>query len=289
VSNAARLVRISGALVEAAPCDHAGLFELVRVGPRELLGEVVQLIGQVATIIVYEDTTGLRLGDSVATTGAPLSVELGPGLLGAVLDGVGRPLAALATEYGDFVQPGAQARTLDQERHWDFVPALQPGAHVSAGDVLGTVEEKPGFLHRILLPFGVSGDIDELSAGAFAVADTIGRLTDGLALTLSQSWPVRQPRALQQRLPPDRPFITGQRVFDLLFPVAEGGAVALPGGFGTGKTVVEQSLAKYADADIVVYVGCGERGNGWRKCCTTSVSCVTRAPAARSWTARCSS
>jgi len=255
------VLRISGALAEAEPLGGATLYELVRVGDRGLLGEVVRITGDRGTIQVYEETSGLRVGEPVALTGQALTLELGPGLLGAVLDGMGRPLQRVADAMGDFIHPGATASTLDVDTRWTFAPLVTAGARVAEGDVLGTVEERPGFLHRVLVPPGVSGTIAMLAAGAFTVREPIGRLQDGLALTLAHAWPVRRPRPFARRLPAQDPFITGQRVFDFLFPVAEGGSVAVPGGFGTGKTVIEQSLAKYAAADVTVYVGCGERGN----------------------------
>jgi V/A-type H+/Na+-transporting ATPase subunit A len=256
-----RLVRVSGALAEVRPLGRASLYELVRVGERGLLGEVVRLAGETATVQVYEETSGLRVGEPVAPTGRSLTIPLGPGLLGAVLDGVGRPLAALAAAAGDFLEPGLAAATLDPARRWTFTPAVRPGATLAPGDVLGTVEERPGMTHRILVPPGVEGALAALEAGDFTVLDEIGRLGSGVPLRLAQEWPVRIPRPVARRLPAERPFLTGQRVFDFLFPVAEGGSVAVPGGFGTGKTVIEQSLAKYGDADVIVYVGCGERGN----------------------------
>ena len=255
------MLRISGALAEAEPLGDATLYELVRVGDRGLLGEVVRITGDRGTIQVYEETSGLRVGEPVARTGQALTLELGPGLLGAVLDGMGRPLQRVADAMGDFIHPGATASTLDVDTRWTFAPLVTVGARVAEGDVLGTVEERPGFLHRVLVPPGVSGTVAALAAGAFTVREPIGRLQDGVALTLAHAWPVRRPRPFARRLPARDPFITGQRVFDFLFPVAEGGSVAVPGGFGTGKTVIEQSLAKYAAADVTVYVGCGERGN----------------------------
>ncbi len=257
----ARILRISGSLAEVAPLREAALYELVRVGARGLLGEVVRVAGDLATVQVYEDTTGLEVGEPVTATGLPLTIHLGPGLLGSVLDGVGRPLARIADTAGDFIEPGIVAATLDAAHRWTFVPAVKPGAPVEGGDVLGTVLERPGFEHRIQVPPGVRGTVAELAAGEFGVGDAIGRLAEGTALALAQQWPVREPRPAARRLPSREPFITGQRVFDFLFPVAVGGSVAVPGGFGTGKTVIEQSLAKYGTADIVVYIGCGERGN----------------------------
>ncbi len=257
----ARVIRAAGALVEAAPLPQAALYEIVRVGHRRLLGEVIRIQGEVATVQVFEDTAGLALEEPVESTGAPLQAELGPGLLGSVLDGTGRPLSRLAEQEGNFLSTGTVATTLDRARRWAFTPTATVGARLAAGDELGTVVENEGVVHRILVPPGVTGVLAELTAGSYAVEEAVGRLQDGTALTLLQRWPVRVPRPVARWLPADRPFVTGQRVFDFLFPVAEGGSVAVPGGFGTGKTVIEQSLAKHSMADIVVYVGCGERGN----------------------------
>lgn len=257
----ARILRVSGALAEAAPMPGAALYELVRVGARGLLGEIVRVTGERATIQVYEDTAGLRLGEPVVGTGQALTIHLGPGLLGAVLDGVGRPLASLARQSGDFISPGIAAPTLDPARRWDFTPRVGRGDRVTGGDVLGTVLERPGLKHHVLVPPGVAGTIKAISAGAYTVADVIGQLADGTKLYLGHHWPVRRPRPVARRIPASQPLVTGQRVFDFLFPVAEGGSVAVPGGFGTGKTVIEQSLAKFAEADVIVYIGCGERGN----------------------------
>jgi len=239
----------------------AALYEIVRVGHRRLLGEVIRVHADVATIQVFEDTTGLALEEPVEGTGAPLMAELGPGLLGSVLDGTGRPLSRLAAEEGNFLSSGTVAPTLDRARRWAFTPTVKAGSRVSPGDEVGTVEEKEGIVHRVLVPPGVSGVLKDLAAGSYAVDAPVGCLEDGTPLLMMQRWPVRLPRPVARWLPADRPFVTGQRVFDFLFPVAEGGSVAVPGGFGTGKTVIEQSLAKYSEADIVVYVGCGERGN----------------------------
>ncbi|HVX89617.1 MAG TPA: V-type ATP synthase subunit A [Gemmatimonadales bacterium] len=256
-----RVVRVSGALAEVEPLADASLYELVRVGERRLFGEVVRIDGERGTVQVYEETGGLRVGAPVEPSGDALTIELGPGLLGSVLDGVGRPLAEVARALGDLITPGAEAATLDGAREWRFEAGRAPGETVHEGDVLGTVEERPGFVHRILVPPGVSGRIRTLASGVFTVRAPIGTLEDGTTLRLAHRWPVRRPRPVARRTPLGPPFVTGQRVFDLLFPVAEGGNVAVPGGFGTGKTVIEQSLAKYAAADVVVYVGCGERGN----------------------------
>ena len=257
----ARVIRAAGALVEAAPLPNAALYEIVRVGHRRLLGEVIRVHGETATVQVFEDTTGLALEEPVEATGAALQAELGPGLLGSVLDGTGRPLSRLAAQEGNFLSTGTLATTLDRSRRWEFTPSAKVGSRLGAGDELGTVPENQGVIHRILVPPDVSGVLAELAGGTYSVEEPIGRMEDGTVLTLLQHWPVRVPRPVARWLPADQPFVTGQRVFDFLFPVAEGGSVAVPGGFGTGKTVIEQSLAKHSMADIVVYVGCGERGN----------------------------
>jgi V/A-type H+/Na+-transporting ATPase subunit A len=256
----ARIIRVAGSLVEAAPLRGA-LYELSFVGHGRMIGEVIRQRGDVATLQVYEDTTGLSVGEPVETAGTTLTAQLGPGLLGGVFDGVGRPLARLAELSGDFIAPGAQADSLDANSRWIFAATRRAGERVAAGDVLGTVVERPGIEHRILVPPSIAGTLATLTSGEFSVADPIGSLDDGTPLRLAHRWPVRVPRPVALRLPTARPFVTGQRVFDLLFPVAEGGNAIVPGGFGTGKTIIEQSLAKFADADIVVYVGCGERGN----------------------------
>jgi len=257
----ARIRRITGTLVEAGPLAATGLYDLAAVGEQGLLAEVIRITGDTATLQVYEDTTGLTIGEPVRPSGRALEVELGPGLLGAVLDGLGRPLQALAAAHGDFLTAGGTAPTLDQTRRWRFAPALQAGQPVSGGSVLGQVEEKPGVVHHVLVPPGITGVLARLEAGEYRVSEPIGELEDGTPLRLGHRWAVRTPRPVRSRLGDTRPFLTGQRILDLLFPVAEGGTVAVPGGFGTGKTVIEQSLAKWAEADIIVYVGCGERGN----------------------------
>ncbi len=257
----ARITRVSGAIVEAQPLGDSALYELVEVGEQRLLGEVIRLQGDVATVQVFEETSGLGLDEPVRRTGSALTTQLGPGLLGAILDGIGRPLGGLAERSGDFMAPGMTLPTLDPEAQWSFEPRLEPGAAVSSGDVLGVVEERPGMMHPILVPPGVEGRLSDVRAGAFGVSENVATLEDGTPISLSHTWAIRERRPFARRLPGDRPFITGQRVFDLLFPVVEGGSVAVPGGFGTGKTVIEQSLAKYAKADVMVYVGCGERGN----------------------------
>ncbi|HEX9892972.1 MAG TPA: hypothetical protein VGA78_03565, partial [Gemmatimonadales bacterium] len=210
------VVRAAGALVEAAPLRQAALNEIVRVGPRQLLGEVIRLDGDCATVQVFEETSGLALDAPVLPTGAPLLAELGPGLLGSVLDGIGRPLELLARREGGFIGAGTTAPTLDRERRWAFAPSVAIGASVEAGDVLGSVEEREGITHRVMVPPGAAGMVTAIAAGEFTVEDVIGQLEDGTALRLAQHWPVRIPRPVKQWLPPSRPFMTGQRVFDFL-------------------------------------------------------------------------
>ncbi|MGO8995571.1 MAG: V-type ATP synthase subunit A [Polyangiaceae bacterium] len=257
----ARVTRVVGSLARARGMRGALLNELVGVGEANLLAEVLRVDGDEATLQVFEETSGLALGEPVNRRGLPLSVDLGPGLLGSVIDGSGRPLATLASGGRDFIEAGAAAPTLDPARRFVFRPSCKAGDEVREGDLLGTVEERGGFEHRILVPPGRRGVLRAIHVGELATADPVAELEDGTKLGLIQRWPVRRPRPVASRVAASRPFLTGQRVFDFLFPVAEGGTVAVPGGFGTGKTVIEQSLAKFAQADVVVYVGCGERGN----------------------------
>jgi len=259
-SSSTKLSRVVGALAEATGMKDATLNELVRVGDRGLLGEVLRITGDRATIQIFEETMGLSIEQPVLREGLPLAIELGPGLLGSVIDGIGRPLGRIAELAGDTIVPGAGAPTLDPKRRWSFEPAVAAGAPVREGDVLGTVKE--GELeHRVLVPPGLRGVVAKVWAGERTTEEPVVELEGGVTLQLSHRWPVRRPRPFARRHDLTRPFLTGQRIFDFLFPVAEGGTVVVPGGFGTGKTVIEQSLAKYAEADVVVYIGCGERGN----------------------------
>jgi V/A-type H+-transporting ATPase subunit A len=242
------------------------MYDLVRVGAEGLIGEVVRLDGDDATIQVYEDTSGLRAGDPVESTDAPLEVELGPGLLGTVYDGIQRPLAGLAEMHGPFISRGAVAAALDRRREWEFVPKVSTGQQVAGGDVLGVVAETASLLHKILVPPGVSGVVERISSGGLTVEETVAEIRDSARgeirqVSLVQRWPVRRRRPFAARLDPEMPLITGQRVIDSFFPIARGGAAVIPGGFGTGKTVMEQTLARWVDTDVVIYVGCGERGN----------------------------
>lgn len=253
------IYRIAGPVVVAEL--EADMYDVCRVGDERLLGEVIQINGSRCIIQVYEDTTGIKPGEDVENTGQPLVVELGPGLLSSIYDGIQRPLSALRDLTGDFVKRGASAPALDRKRRWDFKASVKAGVVVKGGDAIGSVRESETILHKILVPPFVSGRIASISDGSFTVTDTVARLDSGTELKLMHNWPVRKPRPVKEKLLPKIPLITGQRIFDSLFPLAKGGVAAIPGPFGSGKTVTQQALAKWSDADIVVYVGCGERGN----------------------------
>ncbi|AGI47025.1 Archaeal/vacuolar-type H+-ATPase subunit A [Thermoplasmatales archaeon BRNA1] len=236
------------------------MYDVVHVGNEQLMGEVIKIVGDKSIIQVYEDTTGIKPGEPVSNTGLPLSVELGPGLLTSVYDGIQRPLPVLRDKMGDFIYRGATAPGLNREAKWDFVPAVSVGDEVKAGTVIGTVQEGP-IVHRIMLPPNAKGGkVEKIEAGSFTVEESVITV-DGAEYPMMQKWPVRAPRPVIEKYNPDVPLITGLRVLDTMFPLAKGGAAAIPGAFGTGKTVTQQSLAKYSDAQIVVYIGCGERGN----------------------------
>ena len=255
------IVRIAGPAVIARGMRGARMYDIVRVGRERLVGEIIRLSGDTAFIQVYEDTSGLTVGEPVESTGLPLAVELGPGLLSNIFDGIQRPLPAVRGQQGDFIRRGAVAPALDRERRWAFRPTVSVGQEVGPGDVIGEVQEF-GFAHRILVPPDAKPSrVAEIREGEFTVTDVVGRLEDGRALRLMHTWPVRVARPEARRLDPREPLVTGQRIIDVLFPVAMGGTAAIPGPFGSGKTVMQQTLAKWADADVIIYVGCGERGN----------------------------
>ncbi|MBD3203613.1 V-type ATP synthase subunit A [Candidatus Woesearchaeota archaeon] len=255
-----RIFRIAGPVVVAKDLE-AGMYDLVKVGNEELMGEVIKIDKDKTTIQVYEDTTGIKPGEPVINTGEALSVELGPGLLGSIYDGIQRPLPVLEKKMGNFIKRGVFAHGLSQEKKWKFTANVKKGDNVAAGDILGVVKEVEGISHSILVPPGISGKIKKISSGEFTVQDDIGELDNGKKLSLMQKWPVRTPRKYHEKLLPEKPLVSGQRILDALFPLAKGGMAAIPGGFGTGKTVAQQTLAKWVDADIIVYIGCGERGN----------------------------
>jgi len=255
-----RLVRIAGPAVTVVGLGGPGLNEVVWVGEERLLGEVIRIEGDQATVQVYEETSGLALGEPAEASGEPLAVELGPGLLGTIFDGVQRPLGALAAAQGDFLGRGVRLPALDRARRWAFEPALAPGDAVRPGMRLGTARSG-GAIEPVLAPPDAEGTAEDVRSGEVGVEDPVLRLAGGRTLALLHRWPVRRPRPVRRRLAPDVPFLTGQRVLDCFFPVSAGGTAMVPGGFGTGKTILEQSLAKWAAAEVVIYVGCGERGN----------------------------
>jgi V/A-type H+/Na+-transporting ATPase subunit A len=257
----ARVVRIAGPTVSVDGLPNVALNEVVYVGEERLLGEVIRIERGVATVQVYEETAGLALGEPAEGTGQPLGAELGPGLLGRIFDGVQRPLGELAAAHGDFLGRGARIPALDRALRWEFEPLVRPGDEVHRGDRVGVARARGHAEEPILAPPDVGGRVAEICATVATVEEPVIRLEGGRTLALAQRWPVRRPRPVRRRLASDLPFLTGQRVLDCFFPVAVGGTAMVPGGFGTGKTVLEQSLAKWAAADIVVYVGCGERGN----------------------------
>ncbi|MGR3310083.1 MAG: V-type ATP synthase subunit A [Candidatus Brocadiales bacterium] len=256
-----KIVKISGPAIIADGMSGTKMYDIVRVGKLGLIGEIIRLEGDTAFIQVYEDTSGLFVGEPVETTNEPLVVELGPGLLGGVFDGIQRPLADIEKKSGYFISRGLIIDKLSREKKWQFEPKVKAGDKVQGGDVLGEVQETKSLAHRVLVPPNVSGTVTWVKKGEFTISDTVVRLKEGKELTMMHKWPVKQPRPYKKKLSPDEPFITGQRVFDMLFPIALGGTAIVPGGFGTGKTIVDQMLAKYSNADVIVYVGCGERGN----------------------------
>ncbi len=256
----AEIYRISGPVVVAKGLK-ARMYDLVKVGKEKLMGEVIQIDGEKTTIQVYEDTTGLKPGEPVENTGMPLSIELGPGMLTQIYDGIQRPLPGLKEKMGDFIKRGVFLPGLDHSRKWEFKATAKKGDKVSGGDVLGTVQETKNIELKILVPPEMSGTIKSVSSGKFTVEEKIAELDNGEKLFLAHKWPVRKPRPCKQKLMPEIPLITGQRIFDTLFPMAKGGAGAIPGPFGSGKTVSQHQLAKWSDTKIVVYIGCGERGN----------------------------
>ena len=260
-----KILKVSGPLVVAEGMRNANMFDVVRVGSKNLIGEIIEMHGDRASIQVYEETAGIGRGDKVVSTGAPLSVELGPGLISNIYDGIQRPLESIRLKYGSNLQRGIDVPALDRERVWHFVPAVKFGDKVGPGDIYGTVQENAVITHKIMVPPKTKGTIVEMREGDFKVTDRIGKIKyeDGTIenITLIQKWPVRVARPYREKLPPVDPMITGQRVIDALFPIAKGGTACVPGPFGSGKTVVQHQLAKWSDVDLVVYIGCGERGN----------------------------
>ena len=263
--NQARIIKVSGPLVVAENCLGAKMYDLVKVSEEKLIGEIIELKKDLASIQVYEETTGIGPGEPVYLTGQPLSVELGPGLIGSIFDGIQRPLEIIRLKTGDFVGRGIEIFALDREKTWHFKPQVKPNDFVEEGDILGSVQETPLVEHKILVPPGEKGKILEIYEGDFRVEDVITKIEtekkEILNLKLFQRWPVRKPRPLKEKLAPSEPLVTGQRVIDTLFPITKGGTGCIPGPFGSGKTVFLHEVTKWSDASIIVYCACGERGN----------------------------
>lgn len=256
-----KIVKVSGPLIVAENLADVEMYDVVKVSDKKLIGEVIELRNDRASIQVYEETSGLTVGDEVVSTGAPLSVELAPGLIESIFDGIQRPLNVLMDKSGNRIGRGIEVNSLSRDRKWHFVPVAKAGDKVTAGDVLGTVQETKVVLHKIMVPYGVDGEVKSVAAeGDYTITDVIAKVGDR-QLTMLQKWPVRKGRPYKSKMAPDYPMVTGQRVIDTLFPIAKGGVAAVPGPFGSGKTIVQHQLAKWADADIIVYIGCGERGN----------------------------
>ena len=263
--NQGRIVKVSGPLVVAENMRNSNMLDVVHVSKMNLIGEILEIHEDKASIQVYEETSGLGPGEPVVTTNAPLSVELGPGLIENIFDGIQRPLEAMRAATGNNITRGIKISALSREKEWDFIPVVKPGDQVQAGDIIGTVQENEVFQHRIMVPFGIEGTIESIKEGRFTIDATVAKVktknANSVELTMMQKWPVRKERPYKEKLSPNEPLITGQRIIDTLFPIASGGVAAIPGPFGSGKTVVQHQLAKWAEADLVVYIGCGERGN----------------------------
>ena len=263
--NKGTITKISGPLVVASGMRETNMFDVVRVSEQRLIGEIIEMHGDKASIQVYEETSGLRTGETVESTGEPMSVELGPGLIGSIFDGIQRPLKEIMKIAGNNLTRGIEVPALDRTRQWKFTPVVKKGDKVIGGDVLGTIRETDVVLHKIMLPLKYKGTVKEITSGMCTVEDTVAIIEDengeNHTIGLMQKWPVRRERPYKKKLAPKEPLVTGQRVIDALFPIAKGGVAAIPGPFGSGKTVTQHQLAKWAEADIVVYIGCGERGN----------------------------
>jgi len=259
-----KIIKVSGPLVVATGLEEASMYDVAKVGEKNLIGEIIELREARASIQVYEETSGVGPGEPVISTGNPLSVELGPGLIGSIYDGIQRPLDILRQRTGDRISRGITIPGLNREKKWHFIPRVKKGNEVGAGDILGVISETPVVEHRIMVPVGVEGIVEDIREGEYRVEDTVVRIAtshEKKELTLMQKWPVRRNRPVKEKLPPTMPLVTGQRVIDTFFPVAKGGTACVPGPFGSGKTVIQHELAKWSDADIIIFIGCGERGN----------------------------
>ena len=265
MDNMGKIIKVAGPLVIAEGMAHANMFDVVRVGPQHLIGEIIEMRGDKASIQVYEETAGIGTGEDVVSTGAPLSVELGPGLIGQIYDGIQRPLEDIRRQVGDTIKRGIEVDPISREKEWEFTPTAKAGDKVEPGDVLGTVQETIIVLHKIMVPVGVRGTVKEVRGGKHTITDVVAVIEDEKGqlheLTMVQKWPVRVERTYKEKLAPTFPMVTGQRIVDTFFPIAKGGTAAIPGPFGSGKTVTQHQLAKWSDVDIVIYIGCGERGN----------------------------
>ena len=265
MDNIGKIIKVAGPLVIAEGMAHANMFDVVRVGPQHLIGEIIEMRGDKASIQVYEETAGIGTGEDVVSTGAPLSVELGPGLIGQIYDGIQRPLEDIRRQVGDTIKRGIEVDPISREKEWEFTPTAKAGDKVEPGDVLGTVQETIIVLHKIMVPVGGRGTVKEVRGGKHTITDVVAVIEDEKGqlheLTMVQKWPVRVERTYKEKLAPTFPMVTGQRIVDTFFPIAKGGTAAIPGPFGSGKTVTQHQLAKWSDVDIVIYIGCGERGN----------------------------
>jgi len=259
-----KIIKVSGPVVVAENMQGAKMYDVVKVGSKELIGEIIGLEGDNATVQVYEETSMIGVGEKVISTGKPLSVELAPGLIGSIYDGVQRPLNIISSLCGSYVTRGVSVPSIDTKKYWEFKPVIKKGAKVTSGDIIGTIQETPIVIHKIMVPHNIEGEVLEIYEGKWTINDTICVLNTNYGkkeLTMLQKWPVRIGRIFKQKLPPSEPLITGQRVIDTFFPVARGGTACIPGPFGSGKTVIQHQLSKWADAEIIVFIGCGERGN----------------------------
>ncbi len=259
-----KIIKVSGPLVIAEGMDEANVYDVVKVSDNKLIGEIIEMRGDRASIQVYEETVGIGPGEPVFSTGEPLSVELGPGLVEAMFDGIQRPLKEFQDKAGDFLNKGIEVPSLDREKKWEFEPSVTAGEKVQAGDIIGSVQETAVVNHKIMIPLGIEGTVKSIESGSFTVTDTVAvveTVNGDINIQMMQKWPVRKGRKYTRKLNPEAPLITGQRVIDTFFPVTKGGTACVPGPFGSGKTVVQHQMAKWADAEIIVYVGCGERGN----------------------------
>ena len=260
-----KIIKVAGPVVEAEGLRGAKMYDVVKVSNQKLIGEIIELTEDLVTIQVYEETSGIGPGEPVFSTGMPLSVELGPGLIKSIYDGIQRPLDLIRLSKGDFISRGAEEDAINRKKKWDFEPVLKKGDKVISGDIIGTVQESSIIQHKIMIPYGIQGEIEEIYKGKFTVIETIAKIKDRQGLLqeikMLQKWPVRKLRPYKEKLPPFEPLITGVRVIDTFFPIAKGGTACIPGPFGSGKTVVQHQISKWCNAEIIVFIGCGERGN----------------------------